>query len=726
MAVKAGFQVEIYTSDRDFLQLVQPNLYVNLIKKGVSEMVRMTREKVIEDFGITPEQVPDYKGLVGDASDNLPGIPGIGEKTAVKLLQQFGTFESVLAAAPTLKGKTSENLITHQESGIISKQLAIIHTTMTLPFSLADTTYQGVVAPTFEAFVNQYEMKSLNGRFLKKSAPQTQLIFNQVDHLPSTQSDQIVIVPIIKEGNYFQELLTGFVIHFDQQSYVISIDSAKKDPQFLTLLSAKDVEKWVYDYKQLLVLANLHGLNINGRFFDVMIATYAMDETPSLNRLQVLRMRGVDLPEDPLLEAVTIAQHIPQMVKDLQLGLKDKLLEKIIYEIEFPLIQVLAKMEIEGIPLDSHFLNQMEVELTKKINDLKAAIYLDAGTTFNLDSPKQLSEILFETLKLPNPKKGSTNIEVLKQLANLHPIIAKMMEYRKYAKLLSTYVKALPAVAYPDGKLHPIYQQAQTTTGRLSSFDPNIQNIAVKDEETKLIRKAFYYPDGQHVLLSFDYSQIELRILAELSKCQSLIEAFQQNTDIHTLTAQRLFAHGGEVTPLMRRQAKAVNFGIIYGISGWGLSEQLGISPTEANQLIDAFYQAYPELKTYMQGLIQSLHEQKYVTTLLGRRRYLREISGSNFQAREFAKRAAMNAPIQGTAADLLKLAMIQVDHALEKNGFQTRLILTIHDELIFKTPIDEVDKVMPIIQSIMEHALPLSVPLKVDGNYAKTWYDLK
>jgi DNA polymerase-1 len=308
----------------------------------------------------------------------------------------------------------------------------------------------------------------------------------------------------------------------------------------------------------------------------------------------------------------------------------------------------------------------------------------------------------------------------------LHPSIPFILDYRKYAKLQSTYVKSLPALAYPDGKLHPIYQQAQTTTGRLSSFDPNIQNIAVKDEETKLIRKAFYYPDGQHVLLSFDYSQIELRILAELAQCKPLMEAFQQRVDIHTLTAQRLFAKGGEVTSWMRRQAKAVNFGIIYGISSWGLSEQLGIPPSEANQLIEAFYQAYPELKTYMQSLMVSLQEQKYVATLLGRRRYLRDISGSNFQAREFAKRAAMNAPIQGTAADLLKLAMIQVDQTLKAKQFKTTLILTIHDELIFKTPTSEIEKVMPLIQSIMEHALPLQVPLQVEGHFAKTWYDLK
>jgi DNA polymerase-1 len=457
-----------------------------------------------------------------------------------------------------------------------------------------------------------------------------------------------------------------------------------------------------------------------------MLATYAIDETPSFNRNQVFEQAGLILPTELIDQAMQIVDYLFTMKEKLMISLKEKQLEKVVFDIEFPLISVLAKMEIEGIPIDKEYLKEMEVSLEKKLNDLQAFIHQSVGQTFNIDSPKQLSEILFQQLHLPNPKKGSTNAEVLKQLMPLHPAIASILEYRKYAKLQSTYVKALPALAYPDGKLHPIYQQAQTTTGRLSSYDPNIQNIAVKDEETKLIRKAFYYPDHQHVWLSFDYSQIELRILAELAECKPLIEAFQKQEDIHTLTAQRLFAQGGEVTPLMRRQAKAVNFGIIYGISSWGLSEQLGISPGEANELIEAFYQAYPELRIYMQNLIHSLQEKKYVSTMLGRRRYLREISGSNFQAREFAKRAAMNAPIQGTAADLMKLAMIQVDQALTAHQMKTKLILTIHDELIFKTPKDEITTVMPMIQSIMEHALTLRVPLEVEGHYAETWYDLK
>ncbi len=729
LGVKAGMEVEIYTSDRDFLQLVQPHLTVQLIRKGVSETISMTRERVIAEYGITPEQVPDFKGLVGDASDNLPGIPGIGEKTAIKLLQQYQTFENVLAAAPTLKGKTAENLITHQQSGIISKKLAIIQTTMQLPFPLSNTRYQGVIDTALQSFITQYEMKSLNGRFLMKATDTNttqEVQYEKVKQLPTLNAKKIAVLPVIEEGNYFQLTLQGWAIQVEDKSYFLSMMDSDKDSQFKSILANPSIEKIVYDYKQLLILANRYHLDIQGPFFDCMLATYAIDETPSLNRQQVMMQLGITLGETLEVQSIQIVQQLFKFKDQLIQQLRDKKMEKVVYDIEFPLIPVLASMEMEGIPIDIAFLKDMEINLDKKLSLLQKQIFEACGQTFNIDSPKQLSEVLFNQLHLPNPKKGSTNADVLKQLLPLHPSIAFLLDYRKYAKLQSTYVKSLPTQAYPDGKLHPIYQQAQTTTGRLSSFDPNIQNIAVKDEETKLIRKAFYYPDHEHVLLSFDYSQIELRILAELAQCKPLLEAFQNRVDIHTLTAQRLFAKGGEVTSWMRRQAKAVNFGIIYGISSWGLSEQLGIPPSEANQLIDAFYQAYPELKTYMQSLMVSLQEQKYVSTLLGRRRYLRDITGSNFQAREFAKRAAMNAPIQGTAADLLKLAMIQVDHALKSKHFKTRLILTIHDELIFKTPRSEIEKVMPLIQSIMEHALPMQVPLQVEGHFAETWYDLK
>jgi DNA polymerase-1 len=727
LAIKAGIKVDIFTSDRDFLQLVQPNLTVQIIRKGVSETVAMTREKVIADYGITPEQVPDFKGLVGDASDNLPGIPGVGEKTATKLLQEYGTFEAVLSACANLKTKTAANIITYQADGLLSKKLAMIDTQMALPFSIEKTLYTGIDPAVFDAFINQYEMRSLANRFQMKSmlavAPIT---YATLTALPEKVSGPLAMVPILELGNYLQNPLHSFALSYQDHHFIIHLEDAQKDSFFLQACGDDNVEKLVYDYKQLLVLGHRYGIQFSGPYFDTMMATYALDETPSLTRHQVMQQHGLNLAEDITIQAFQIAGFLSEFKTKLQEDLKVKQLENIVYDIEFPLIPILAAMEIEGMPIDVAYLHSMEVDLAEKITSLSKQIYTQSGSEFNLDSPKQLKEILFDKLALPNPKKGSTNIDVLKQLEPLHPVIALIMDYRKFAKLQSTYVKSLQSLAYPDGKLHPLYQQAHTTTGRLSSFDPNIQNIAVKDEETKLIRKAFYYPDQEHVLVSFDYSQIELRILAELSQCQPLIDAFVASQDIHTITAKRLFAQGGDVTSLMRRQAKAINFGIIYGMSAWGLSEQLGINPSEAQSYIDAFYTAYPELKTYMQTILEGLLTDKYVTTLLGRRRYLRDISGSNFQAREFAKRAAMNAPIQGTAADLIKLAMVKVSHALKAQGFATKLILTIHDELIFKTPRAEITKVMPLIQHMMESALPLKVPLKVEGHYADNWYDLK
>lgn len=726
LGVQSGMDVEIYTSDRDFLQLVQPHLTVQLIRKGVSETHPMTRERVISEYGITPEQVPDYKGLVGDASDNLPGIPGIGEKTAIKLLQQFQTFEGVLAAIPQLKGKIAENLAIHQQAGILSKKLAIIDTRMQLPFVIEATLYQGLDSHQFSSFVAKYEMKSLLGRFkTDNSIREEPLVYLTTLEPQENFPKSIAILPVINEGNYFSLPLKGWTVKIDKTLYYLDHKMQESTLYLQALLKDSRVEKIVYDYKQFLVLSHRLGWAVQGTYFDCMLATYALEEQPALSRQQIVIEQGLSLHEDLKEQTLQIVNFLPIWKEKLAIALKEKELEHIVYDIEFPLAPILAEMELEGIPIDVKYLKEMEQAVEKKLIQLESDIYLHTKVTFNIDSPKQLSDVLFNQLQLPNPKKGSTNAEVLKQLIPLHPAIPYIIDYRKYAKLQSTYIKSLPTMTYTDQKLHPIYQQAQTTTGRISSVDPNIQNIAVKDEETKLIRKAFYYPDHNHWFLSFDYSQIELRILAELSQCSPLIDAFQRNVDIHTLTAERLFAKGESVTPLMRRQAKAVNFGIIYGISSWGLSEQLGVSPGEAAALIDTFYQSYPELKSYMQSLMHSLQEKKYVTTALGRRRYLREISGSNFQAREFAKRAAMNAPIQGTAADLLKLAMIQVHHALRGKGFATKLILTIHDELIFKTPKHELNEVMPLIQSIMEKAFPMTVPLLVDGTYAETWYDL-
>jgi DNA polymerase-1 len=730
IASKLGYDVELFTSDRDFLQLVSEHIHVQIIKKGVSDIVKMNPALVFESYGYHPNQVPDYKGLVGDSSDNIPGIPGIGEKTALKLLQQYGTFENIVAHVDDIGGKIASNIKEHLEIGQLSKKLAIIDTTMSLPFTIEDTLYKGVNSNLLQSFIQTYEMKSLLARFTTTDSIKTPTAipeFLNVTTLPiSSKPNEVYVVAAYTEGNYFKQELLGFAIEIGGQSFYLTYQNAQQDTFLKDLFADKTIKKITYDFKALLVLSTRFGMTIKGPSFDVMIAAQTLEESSTFNKQLYFAQQGIDLSLDPVASSFQICAALSSLKGELNKQLEEKSLLKIVETIEFPLIPVLAKMELEGIPLDTSMLKEMNADVTIKLKDLENTIYTLAGSVFNIDSPKQVSTVLFETLQLPNYKKGSTNVDVLKSLVDKHPIIEPLLQYRKYAKLQSTYLNALPLQVYPDGHLHPVYHQAQTTTGRLSSFDPNIQNISVKDEETKIIRKAFYYRDENFVLLSFDYSQIELRILAELANCTPLLDVFNKDLDIHTATAEKLFSKDGVVPSSARRLAKAVNFGIIYGISSWGLAEQLQIPPQEASLLIDQFYAAYPELKTYMQHLIATLQTDKYVSTLLGRRRYLREISGSNFQAREFAKRAAMNAPIQGTAADLLKLAMIQVDAYLTNGNFASKLILTIHDELIFKAHKDELSTLIPAIKDIMEHALPLHVKLKVEGNHASSWYALK
>ena len=398
-----------------------------------------------------------------------------------------------------------------------------------------------------------------------------------------------------------------------------------------------------------------------------------------------------------------------------------------LYEtLEVPLIDTLADMEIEGFPLDRDILDSFGVEFKKKCDELAEEIYELAGEKFNLSSPKQIGEILFNKMGLSSNKKMSTSFEALNEIKDEHPIIEKILEYRKYFKLVSTYVDGLKVHIKEDGKIHAKFNQALTSTGRLSSSDPNLQNISVRDEEGKLIRKAFHYQEDEYEILSLDYSQIELRVLASLSNCQGLKDIFLSGEDIHQATARKLFANGGEPTPLERRRAKTVNFGIVYGISDWGLAEQLEIPPKEAKKIIASFYETYPEVATFFQEIVSNALKDGYVSTLLGRRRYLRELHDSNYQTREFAKRAAMNAPIQGSAADLIKMAMIRVSQKLKEGHYQSKMVLQIHDELIFKVLKEEKEAIYNLVKSTMENAMDLSVPLLVDGGFGKDWYDAK
>ena len=741
LAEKEGYNVNLYTSDRDFLQLVTDKIHVNIIRKGLSDVVEMTPELVKETFGFEPLKIIDYKGLRGDSSDNLPGIPGVGEKTAVKLIEEYGDFDNIIAHADEIKGKLGETIKANQEMGRISRDLAIIQTDIELPFDIKDTEYQGYDFQTINEFCQKYGLKQfinkIQPKWKRKDLSSIEITVDTVSSLKGFAiSKDIGIALDYEDDNYTLGLIYGVAFSINDKNYYISIDDLKNDSSALEILANKDIRKYCYDYKAIKVALDKNGIKINGIYFDLLIASYLVDSSLKNNPEIVMNIYGVDLGNDDE-EVSLFSKEKPQFTAKMAFfarKLKDKVfseLEKIdavkLYEtLELPLIDTLADMEIEGFPLDGKKLDEFGDVYKEKEEKLAEEIYEMAGEKFNLASPKQIGDVLFNKMGLSSNRKLSTSVENLKDIADEHPIVNKILEYRKYFKLVSTYVEGLKAHIHSDGKIHAKFNQALTTTGRLSSSEPNLQNISVRDEEGKQIRKAFYYPEDDIEILSLDYSQIELRVLASLSGCKALQEIFLSGEDIHAATAKKVFKLQGEPTSLERRKAKTVNFGIVYGISDWGLAEQLEISPKEAKSIITSFYQTFPEISTFFQKIIDDATKNGYVTTLLGRRRYLREIHDSNYQVREFAKRAAMNAPIQGTAADLIKLAMISTAKALRDGGFKSKIVLQIHDELIVKVYKEEKEAVYNLVKSVMENAMKLDVPLEVDGGFGKDWYDAK
>lgn len=740
LAEKEGMEVTIYTSDRDFLQLVSDKISVNIIRKGLSDVVKMTPSVVEETYGFKPLQIIDYKGLRGDTSDNLPGIPGVGEKTAVKLIQDYGSFDNIIAHADEIKGKLGEAIRENKEIGTISRDLAIIRTDIELPFSLKETVYKGYEFNKINEFCQKYGLKQFMNKVSQKwkisDLSEVQIEVNIVKSFEGIEFDKEIGIAIDQEGDYFSSDVAGIAITNNGINYYIELDDAKNDDNLKNALANKDIKKRCFDYKAIKVALSHSGITVNGVEFDLQIASYLIDTAIKGSPEQVMSLFGIDLGKDEQELSLFTANNPKRTAKIsyFSFELASKAIEelekleayKLFVEVELPLANTLADMEIEGFPLNADKLDEFGNEFKKKEVQLRSEICQLAGEEFNVASPKQLGDILFNKLGLAKNRKMSTSVDNLKDLIDDHPIIPKILEYRKYFKLITTYIDGLKPHIYSDGKIHAHFNQALTATGRLSSSNPNLQNISVRDEEGKLIRQAFYYPEEDIEILSLDYSQIELRILAYLSNCEKLKEIFKSGEDIHSATAKSVFNLDGEPTPLQRRKAKAVNFGIVYGISDWGLADQIDISPKEAHQIIENFYNNFPEIRDFFMNIISEAKKNGYVSTLLGRRRYLREINDSNYQTREFAKRAAMNAPIQGTAADLIKVAMIKVDNALKEAGLKSKMVLQIHDELIFKVYLDEKDKVYNLAKSIMENALEIDIPLEVDGGFGKDWYSAK
>ena len=741
LAEKEGYQVTIYTSDRDFLQLVDNNITVNIIRKGMSDIVAMTPETVKEMYGFEPLQIIDYQGLRGDASDNLPGIKGIGEKTAVKLIQEYGSFDNIIAHASEIKGKLGEAIIADQDTGRLSRDLAIIKTDVPLPFGVKETIYQGYDFSSVSEYCQKYELKQFMSKIVQKwkkvELEQTEITVKVVSSLKEVGNPKEIGLALdYADDNYSMGSLYGLAVATESGNYYIAYDDFKNDQATLDLLKNPDVKKYCYDYKAIKVALAKNDIAIAGLYFDLLVASYLVDSSLKNDVEVVMNIYGIDLSNGAEMLSLLsnedsqktgkIAFFSWKLCARVTEELKKTESLKLYQELETPLTDTLADMEIEGFPIDVKVLDSFGDEYKKKAKELEEEIYALAGMKFNLASPKQIGEVLFDKLGLSSNRKQSTSVEFLKEIQDEHPIVGKILEYRKYFKLITTYVEGIKNHIYPDGKIHAKFNQALTTTGRLSSSDPNLQNISVRDEEGKLIRKAFYYQDENYEILSLDYSQIELRVLAALSNCQALKDIFLSHEDIHAATAKKIFNLQGEPTSLQRRKAKTVNFGVVYGISDWGLAEQLEINPKEAKEIINSFYSSYPEVAQFFQKIVSDATRDGYVSTLLGRRRYLRELHDSNYNVRESAKRAAMNAPVQGTAADLIKYAMNKVHQALLDNKLETRMICQIHDELIFRVPKKEKDVAYKLIKDIMENALFIDVPLEVDGGFGRDWYDAK
>lgn len=741
LAEKEGYDVTIYTSDRDFLQLVTDKINVNIIRKGLSDVVTMTPEVVKQTYGFMPLQIIDYKGLRGDSSDNLPGIPGIGEKTAVKLIEEYHDFDNIIAHVDEIKGKVGESIKNNVELGRTSRDLAIIKTDIELPFDIKDTVYSGYDFQTINEFCQKYGLKQfinkVQPKWKKKDLQVSELTVKKVSSLKDIQIPNDIGISLdMDSDDYSTSVVLGLAISDGKNNYYISFEDLKKDQATLEVLIDKNIKKYCYDYKAIKVALSRNSINIDGLFFDLLIASYLIDSSLKNNPEIVMNIFGVDLGNEKEEISLFVSEHPQKSAKMAyySLVLKEKVISelekvgamKLYQELELPLVDTLADIEIEGFPLDSKILDTFGNTFKQKADALAKEIYAMAGEEFNLSSPKQIGEVLFNKMGLSSNRKMSTSFDALKDIADEHPIINKILEYRKYFKLISTYVEGLKVHIREDGKIHAKFNQALTTTGRLSSSDPNLQNISVRDEEGKLIRKAFHYPNNEYEILSLDYSQIELRVLASLSNCQGLKEIFLSGEDIHSATAKKLFNLKDKPTSLQRRRAKTVNFGIVYGISDWGLAEQLEISPKEAKQIITSFYDAFPEVATFFQGIVNNAVKDGYVSTLLGRRRYLRELHDSSYQVREFAKRAAMNAPIQGTAADLIKIAMIAVHKALKEGNYQSKIVCQIHDELILKVVKEEKEQVYQLVKTTMENAMKLDVPLLVDGGFGNDWYEAK
>ncbi|MFH6625147.1 DNA polymerase I [Streptococcus suis] len=746
------FDVTIVSGDKDLIQLTDENTVVEISKKGVAEFEEFTPAYLMEKMGITPTQFIDLKALMGDKSDNIPGVTKIGEKTGLKLLTEFGSLDGIYENIDSMKAsKMKENLIADKEKAFLSRTLATIDTQAPIEIGLDDIVYQGPKLDELGQFYDDMGFKQLRAQLGTTSSQEEAVLDFQIvtEISPAMlKKDQFFYFEILGE-NYHREDLVGLAWG-DKEKIYVGGPELLDSPVLRDFFENQTIK--TYDFKRGKVLLDRKEITLSPATFDSRLAKYLLStvEDNSLTTIANLYGQTSLVPDEAIygkgakLDLPEREVFFPHLARKVQVLIEteEPMLTKLeenqqldlLFDMELPLANVLAKMEIAGIKVEAETLKAMQSENEVLIDQLTKEIYELAGQEFNINSPKQLGTILFEDMGLPleytkKTKTGySTAVDVLERLAPIAPVVSKILEYRQITKLQSTYVVGLQDAILEDGKIHTRYVQDLTQTGRLSSTDPNLQNIPVRLEQGRLIRKAFVPSLENSVLLASDYSQIELRVLAHISQDQHLIEAFQQGADIHTSTAMRVFGieKAEDVTPNDRRNAKAVNFGVVYGISDFGLSNNLGITRKEAKAYIDTYFERFPGIKNYMETIVREARDKGYVETIYKRRRELPDINSRNFNVRNFAERTAINSPIQGSAADILKVAMINLDKALTESGLATRMLLQVHDEIVLEVPVAELETVKAMVKETMESAISLSVPLIADENEGPTWYEAK
>ncbi|RVU70569.1 DNA polymerase I [Lactobacillus xujianguonis] len=763
MGEDAGYKVTVVTGDRDLTQLASDKVTVMITKNGVGDTEDYTPEHMKEVNGVTPTEFIDMKALMGDNSDNYPGVTKVGPKTASRLIQKYGSVENLYEHVDEMKkSKLKENLINDKDKAFLAKKLATIDHDSPVTVTLEDTVKRDVDYEKLRTLYEKLGFKKFLAELNQDSAAQdettgaeeyqyVELTQDNSQELADLKAKEITFYLGMLGDNYHLAPFVGFALKVDRKVYVAKDIALLQEMPLKGILENKTIKKNVFDLKRTYVGLHRLGITAGGLDYDMLLASYLVNNENNSNDLgEIAHLYGeysvktdlevygkgkkMAVPEDEeffkhLAAKVNVIEKLkPELIKRLKDHEQDGLYD----DIEIPVAFVLAKMEIAGMKVLPTTLMELQNDFATRLKELQDKIYSQAGEEFNLNSPKQLGHILFEKLGLPPVKKTktgySTSVEVLDQLKTKSPIINEILDYRQIAKIQSTYVKGLLDVIQPDGRVHTRYLQTLTATGRLSSVDPNLQNIPTRTDKGKQIRKAFVPTEADGYIFSCDYSQVELRVLAHVSGDEHMQEAFKTGYDIHSHTAMKIFHLDSpdQVTPLQRRHAKAVNFGIVYGISDYGLSKNLGISRKQAKEFIDNYFEQYPQIKDYMDKAVQEAREKGYAETIMHRRRYLPDIHAKNFNVRSFAERTAINSPIQGSAADIIKIAMINMQKELEEVHLKTKMVLQVHDELIFDVPKDELETIKKIVPEVMQSAVQLDVPLVADSGWGHNWYDAK